>query len=254
MVTVSPASDPVASPSWKRQIARRCLAKMLPVRWLLVNGTRNSGTVCLTFDDGPHPDHTPRLLDVLKLHQVPATFFVVGARVAAYPAVVRRIVDEGHSVGHHSFYHGDPARTSARDLLDEVRRTDDVLTAVVGRCPTFFRPPHGKLTIGKTWRLWRAGQSIVLWNVDPKDWSCADARELHSRMKGRSLQGGDVLLLHDSHPHGAALVPELVAEAQCSGLRFATIPEWLGQAKSLSSANTACTNVPSRGNRCDSNS
>src|SRR5437763_16151440 len=91
-----------------------------PARWLLFRGPASSDAVCLTFDDGPHPEHTPPLLDVLKDLQVPATFFVVGQQAEKHPEIVQRMVAEGHAVGHHSLTHSPSAQTSARLLSNEV--------------------------------------------------------------------------------------------------------------------------------------
>jgi peptidoglycan/xylan/chitin deacetylase (PgdA/CDA1 family) len=223
-----PSAAKPATPSLLRQLARRGLAATLPRRWLLVRGSPRSRSVCLTFDDGPHPVHTPRLLEVLKQQQVPATFFVVGREVERYPDVVRRILAEGHALGHHSFSHGDPARTSARELLEEVRATEAVLNRVAGASPSLFRPPHGKLTAGKLWRLWRGGQTVVLWNVDPKDFACPTAEELRAWFRLHPLRGGDVVLLHDTHPHAAEVLPELIAAARVCGLDFTTPRWWVG--------------------------
>ena len=215
-------------PSSARQLVKRALMTALPRAALLVQGPAD-GQVCLTFDDGPHPEHTPRLLDVLARLELRATFFVVGSRVALHRELVRRIVDEGHLLGGHSYTHGPPATTSALELGREVRRTADLLGETVGRVPTHFRPPHGKLTAAKLLALWSQRQSIVLWNVDPKDFACRDAGELAELFASRPLRGGDLVLLHDRAAHAAAVLPELVAAARRHGLGFATVDAWTGR-------------------------
>ncbi len=211
-----------------RQLIRGAMAAVLPRRLFLVRGPRRSTAVCLTFDDGPDPNCTPALLDILKKARVPATFFVIGQRAEQHPDIVRRIVAEGHTLGNHSFTHSDPAQTSARDLLEEVRRTRTFLSAVTGHAPTLFRPPHGKLTTRKLLGLWREGQTIVLWNVDPKDFACRSDDELRATLRTGSLQGGDVVLLHDVKPT-VAVLPELIDAARRSGLTFSTPFLWLRQ-------------------------
>jgi peptidoglycan/xylan/chitin deacetylase (PgdA/CDA1 family) len=198
----------------------------LPRRRFMISGPPDSDAVCLTFDDGPHPELTPRLLDVLAESGVRATFFMVGRSVERYPQVVRRILDERHAVGGHSFTHGDPRATSARDLAAEVDRTEELFEKIAGRRSRLFRPPHGKLTPGKLWRLWRGGQSIVLWNVDPKDFECKSAGELRDRLDGATLHGGDVVLLHDTVPHAAQVLPEIIRSARARGLGFTTAADW----------------------------
>ncbi len=157
---------------------------------------------------------------------VTATFFVIGERAARYPELVRRMAAEGHLIGHHSYTHSDPARTSAAQLIGEVQRSGALLTDILGGPPRWFRPPHGKLTASKLWRLYRSGQTVVLWNADPKDYACPTAADLRRWFQQRPLQGGDLVLMHDTYPHASEVVPELVADCRARGLTFATIDQW----------------------------
>lgn len=227
-----PEIAPIARRSPLRQAARAALTAALPRRVFLVRGPARSQAVCLTFDDGPHPVHTPRLLDALKAHDIRATFFVIGRNVNDHPELVRRMVAEGHAIGGHSYDHLSPPQVSARQLIDEVRRTTALLTSLLGHPTKLFRPPHGKLTPGKFWRLWRDGQSIVLWNVDPKDFACRTADEMRARLKARPPRGGDIVLMHDNHPHAADALPDLVAAVRGQGLTFSTVLPWLGKTPS----------------------
>jgi peptidoglycan/xylan/chitin deacetylase (PgdA/CDA1 family) len=210
-----------------RQFMRRFMAAVLPRNWLLVNGPKESRSVCLTFDDGPDGDYTPQVLDVLRDFQVPATFFVVGRQVERYPNLVRRIVDEGHAIGHHTFYHGEPKSTSPRQVLDEVRRTQILLQQIAGKTTRFFRPPYGKVTGLKLLALWKAGQTVVLWNVDPKDYACQSPQELIAWFQDHSISSGDVILLHDRLPIAGSVIPHLVGCAKEKGLSFASLDQLL---------------------------
>jgi peptidoglycan/xylan/chitin deacetylase (PgdA/CDA1 family) len=167
------------------------------------------------------------LLDVLRDCGVRATFFVIGEKVERHPEIVRRMAAEGHCVGNHSFHHKDPSRSPARELLVEVRRTAGLLGRLLGHEVRLFRPPHGKLTASKLWRLWKAGQTVVLWNVDPKDYAHATAREVYDWFGARTLRGGDVILLHDRVPHAIEIIPHLVEKTRASGLTFSTVSDWL---------------------------
>jgi peptidoglycan/xylan/chitin deacetylase (PgdA/CDA1 family) len=108
-----------------------------------------------------------------------------------------------------------------------VRRTQAVLRDLVGEETTLFRPPHGKLTPLKLAGLWRAGFSIVLWNVDPKDFSRPSADALRDWFRNNPLRGGDVVLLHDDRPHATPALTELIEAARSSRLAFTTPPNWL---------------------------
>jgi len=203
------------------------LAATLPRRLFLVRGPAGCRSICLTFDDGPHPEHTPRLLDVLAEHRIPATFFVIGERAEKHPDLINRIVAEVHTLGNHSYSHGDPACTSSHELLEEVERTRDLLERLTGQPTALVRPPHGKVNAAKLWSLWRAGQTVVLWNTDPKDFACESAEELSDWFRGNPAAGGDVLLLHDYHPYAARALPEWIEEAQNRVLTFTVPTHWL---------------------------
>jgi peptidoglycan/xylan/chitin deacetylase (PgdA/CDA1 family) len=216
-----------AAPSWRRQALRRVLAATLPPRMFLTHGPRDARSVCLTFDDGPDPVLTPRVLDALRDCGIRATFFVIGKHVERHPEIVRRMVLEGHCVGSHSFTHSDPRSTSCRGLIDEVSRTSTLLAGLLGLDVRLFRPPHGKLTASKLWRLWRQRQTIVLWNVDPKDYSRTTVQEVREWFEMHALRAGDLVLMHDNCPHAFEIIPCLVQQARASGLKFSTVADWL---------------------------
>jgi peptidoglycan/xylan/chitin deacetylase (PgdA/CDA1 family) len=210
-----------------RQLVKGAMTGVLPRSALLAQGPRGALSVCLTFDDGPHPDHTPRLLDVLAEQGVVATFFVVGERAAEQTELVRRIAAEGHLLGGHSYTHGRYEQTSSRKLATEARSTAALLEQSTGQASTLFRPPHGKLTGFKLLRLWAERQTVVLWNVDPKDYARTAAEQVAEFFTARPLVGGDIVLLHDTHPHAAAVLPSLVSATRARGLEFTTVDAWM---------------------------
>ena len=220
-------SEQAARPSLVRQGLRRALATTLPRRLLLVGGPARCGSVCLTFDDGPHPEHTPRLLDLLAEHRIPATFFVIGERARKHPELIERIVDEGHALGNHSYSHTEPRHTTARQLLEDVQRADRLLLELTGRSTTLVRPPHGKVTAAKLALLWFSGQTVVLWNRDPKDFRCGSAEQLGDWFRENPPVPGGLVLLHDNHPHAVLALPSWIDDARRRGLTFATPTDWL---------------------------
>jgi peptidoglycan/xylan/chitin deacetylase (PgdA/CDA1 family) len=222
------AAAPPASPL--RQLVRATMGATLPRRLFALSAPATSRCVMLTFDDGPHPQHTPALLDCLKARGVPATFFVLGREVERHPEIVRRMAAEGHDVGHHSYTHGEPAKTSSMALLEEVSRGARLLESILGRRPRLFRPPHGKLTLSKTLGLWAARQTVVLWNKDPKDFACGSAERLEAWFREHPLAGGDVVLLHDTNPYTVGAIDTIVERVTSAGLRFGTVSHGLGVA------------------------
>ena len=210
-----------------RQMIRTTMAATLPRRLFLVHGPVDGSSVCLTFDDGPHPENTPRVLDVLQAHNTPATFFVIGENVQQHPDLLRRIAAEGHAIGHHSFLHTDPDATSSRQLLAEIKQTNQLLENLIGRKSSLFRPPHGKLTAAKMLGLWRAGQKIILWNVDPKDFQSHSPEQLRQWFKSHPLSPGDIVLLHDKVEHLAEILPEVIQSTRRRGIHFTTVAKWI---------------------------
>lgn len=209
-----------------RQLIRRGLAAALPRSLFLTAGPRRSGQVCLTFDDGPDPEHTPRLLDALAKQKVRATFFVIGERAERFPQIVRRIVDEGHALGNHTWSHRVASQLSMREFSTEVEKAGQLLADIAGAPVSLYRPPLGKITARQLFELWRRRHTVVLWNSDPKDYQCRSCDEVQRRLSSCAMQAGDLMLFHDNLPFAAEVLPSLAAQAVSAGLDFTTVLEW----------------------------
>lgn len=168
--------------------------------------------VALTFDDGPSPRYTPAILDVLREKGVKATFFVVGNHVEKYPEIARRIVQEGHEIGNHTYTHRDLVPASRRTVLREVKQAERVIKETCGVEPRLFRPPRGLYSESVRQLVVRQGYTIVLWSVSTLDWSGLTANMILRRVK-KYARNGSIILLHDS---GALLKRE-------GGLRGGTV-------------------------------
>lgn len=216
-----------------RQFLKSTLKATLPPSWLLVQGpplASSAGAieVALTIDDGPHPEHTPRVLDLLAAAGMKATFFVVGDSCRRYPDVVRRITAEGHELGNHTWLHGEPTRTSTETFLKEIQQTRQLLRDLTGYDCRLTRPPKGELTFGKTLGLWRQQQTIVLWNVDPKDYAMHDRNEMLRWCDAYQPNNGDIVLLHDDQPYSAIFLERLAAR-KLKQTHFVTVSHWLSR-------------------------
>ncbi len=155
-----------------------------------------AGRVYLTFDDGPDPRWTPRILDILAEAAVPATFFLVGRLAARYPGLVRRLAAEGHAVGNHTWSHRHPWAMTMNAARREVRDGATAIADILGQPPRWFRPPHGRLRGCMIEEAERDGQTMVLWNRSAVDWGpWASAAGIAARLD--AVQGGDIVLLHD---------------------------------------------------------
>ena len=204
------------------------MTTVLPRNRMLDRGPATATGIALTFDDGPHPEHTPRLLDELARFEIKATFFVVGQAVEQQPVLMRRIVAEGHTIGCHTYTHSEPRHTSAARVLDEVRRSLALIEDLTSLRSTLFRPPKGQLSLAKTLGLWKLQQTIVLWNQDPRDYCANPVTGILPWITNYRPSAGDIVLLHDTHPHCIQAIEPLVhLAAQCRLEPFATVDEWL---------------------------
>ena len=190
------------------------------------NAVRTSRPVlALTFDDGPNPELTPPLLDILRREGVRATFFVIGRNVDAYPDIARRIVAEGHEIANHSYNH--PALTSvgASRVNEEIEKTNASIMRATGRCPTTMRPPYGALNERVRQTILKDhGLDVVLWSVDPLDWKRPGAGVVADRLV-QGAHPGAILLAHDIHPGTIEAVPEVIERLKAKGYGFATVSQ-----------------------------
>ena len=192
------------------------------------------GLVALTFDDGPHPSSTIRVLDVLAELDVRATFFCVGRNAQEHPEILRRTLAEGHAVGSHSLTHPHPAETPLRELRREYREGHRAVSSVAGRDVPLFRPPHGHLKLGSAAIVRHQQLGTWLWTVDPQDWRPGVTRDEVASVAA-AANSGDVVLLHDwvEQPWEARALdrsatiealPLIVRAVEQRGLRFTTLP------------------------------
>ena len=162
----------------------------VPASYNSVNTSRP--VVALTFDDGPHPEFTPRLLDILRHEGIRATFYVIGRNVQTYPEIARRIVAEGHEIANHSWSHPRLTALSASRLKTEMTNTSDIIQKVTGRRPTNMRPPYGAINDRVRQTITRDhGLDVIMWSVDPLDWKRPGAEVVRRRMVEGATPGGN---------------------------------------------------------------
>lgn len=162
--------------------------------------------LALTFDDGPSPQTTPQLLEILAEHDVLATFFMLGSQAAKYPQLVGRASREGHEIGNHSWIHRSFTKMSPPQMMDDWQRTQNTLLAAGAESVTLFRPPYGARNelVRQTIPV-----SLALWNVDPEDWRAHNPAELAALITNSAKPGG-VVVLHDIKPMTIAAAPQFL--------------------------------------------
>lgn len=196
------------------------------------------GEIALTFDDGPNPAWTPRLLELLARHDVKATFFLVGKFASGQSVLVRSIFNGGHAVGNHSWTHPNLARSSAARVREELRSTKDALEQIRGKPVKLFRPPYGARRPYVLRAARELGMTPVMWNAMTNDWEEPSAERIAERLiakveaagrRGRAANivlhdGGHLMLGVDRGPSIRAA--EMLMEHFRATHRFVTVDAW----------------------------
>jgi len=209
--------------------------------------------VALTFDDGPHPEYTPKILDILKAYGVRATFFVLGQRVKQYPQIAQRIVSEGHQIANHSYNHPSFTKLRQEKLDRQVVDTSAIIKAYTGVVPTAIRPPYGALNDKVLVSLLEKHRlNVILWNVDPQDWRKPGSEVIAQRVL-ETTKPGSVILLHDIHKQTVDSLPTILTGLLSQRYVFGTVNQLLGIAQnsevSVGSLGNLVANPNSLGSR-----
>lgn len=176
--------------------------------------------VALTYDDGPNPDYTPALLDVLKQHNVKATFFLMGAYVDMYPDLTKRILEEGHVIGNHTYNHFDLATLPEDQIIQQVEWTQESIKDVTDYVPRLYRLPFGSGNAGVVDIInGHFGMKSIMWNIDTMDWSSHDTNSI-LEVAEANLQQNSMVLMHDSHPAAVEATDILIQRLKDQGYRF----------------------------------
>ena len=177
--------------------------------------------VAITFDDGPDPDYTPKLLDGLKERNVKATFFLLGEQIEKYPEIVERMHEEGHMIGTHSYEHVNLSKLSDAKAMEQVNKTNQLIFELTGEYPQYIRPPFG---------CWKCNLDYdttmieVLWDIDPLDWKTANSGVIAKRVINK-VQEYDIILLHDASVSSVNAAFKIIDGLREKGYEFVTVDE-----------------------------
>jgi len=197
---------------------------MVVRRWVPDPTTK---VVALTFDDGPWPAQTEQVLDILAEYDVKASFFMVGYLVERYPAIARRVVEEGHLVGNHTQNHVVLTRQSAEVVRAQISGGSQTLQRVTGVAPAWFRPPGGGMNTSVLREAERMEMDLVMWDVDPQDWRRPGVEPMLADTLA-AIRPGSVVLLHDGggdRSQTIAALPRLIEELKAQGYLFVTLDQ-----------------------------
>jgi peptidoglycan-N-acetylglucosamine deacetylase len=187
--------------------------------WRLPQGA----AAALTFDDGPHEEHTPRVLDLLAAHDVKATFFVVGQAAQKNPELLRRIVKEGHAVGSHTFNHRELPTLNRDELREELVSCRELIKDLTGIDATLIRPPRGRVNAVALMRIKNWGYRLIHWSKTYSDYRKDGRDPLLQRIRSGGLQARDIALFHDNNAFTVEALAEMLPEWLNRGRSFATL-------------------------------
>ncbi|MFM1653739.1 polysaccharide deacetylase family protein [Brevibacillus sp. B_LB10_24] len=188
--------------------------------------------VALTFDDGPDPYYTPLILKMLQKNGVPATFFVLGSEVDKYPKIAKRIRAAGHEIGNHGYYHHDLNRATEQEIYDDIKRAEKSILKTTGVLCQYYRPAGGVLTHDVRSAVQLTGYDLILWSVDPRDWSLRRTAAVIADSVKNNVALGDIVLFHDggrNQKQTLAALQDLIADLRSKGYRFVTVSQLLEQ-------------------------
>lgn len=179
--------------------------------------------IAITFDDGPHPYYTEQLLDGLKERGVVATFFVTGEHAELHPEIIRRMQEDGHLIGNHTYSHIQLTRTNREKFKEELIKTNDILKEITGEEVQYVRPPYGSWDKSFEKEL---NMFPVLWNVDPLDWCSGNVSCIVEKIVSKTGEN-DIILMHDYYDTSVTAALEAVDELMEKGYTFVTVEEIL---------------------------
>lgn len=225
-----PASSP-AAPAAAAESPAPTYANVQPPR--PTAGVKHSYTACevagpyiaMTFDDGPSAKLTPKLLDMLKARGIKATFFVVGTNAAEYPQIIKRMVDEGHEIGNHSWSHPALNKLGAASLRKQLEDTNAAIVKGGAPRPVVMRPPYGATSarLNKVFDE-EYGMKSILWSVDPLDWKYRNSTKVYNSIVQKAHPGA-IILAHDIHASTVEAMPEVFDTLLAKGYQFVTVSE-----------------------------
>ncbi len=185
--------------------------------------------IALTFDDGPHCKYTEQILDILRENDIKATFFVIGCNAEKNPEKVKKIAEDGHEIGNHTYSHGKKVTSDSETLNSEIRKASSVLEKIIGKKPTLFRPPEGKCNELVVSCARENGYSVILWSIDTRDWAHRAPTVIADDIM-KQVRGGDIILFHDfitpDTPTPEAL-KKIIPALKERGYEFCTVSEMI---------------------------
>ncbi|MGW8248536.1 MAG: polysaccharide deacetylase family protein [Acidiferrobacterales bacterium] len=204
------------------------LNRVAPEHFLLHRHTSPTRSLALTFDDGPHPEHTPMLIKILGTANVKGTFFLQGCEAKKYPSLVRDLINAGHQVGNHGYNHLNCRQVKYIDYINDIEEAQALLENIAGHAlPRIFRPPYGSVSPRTFLTLNARGYKYIFWSADSRDSFIRERDNLLQHVKSQQIRPGDVMLFHEDYRHSVESIEEIVKFYLDKGMSFVSVDDFL---------------------------
>jgi len=206
-----------------KQLIKKVMSLIYPGELIIQRVNVQDSKVALTFDDGPHPVNTPKLLAVLERESIKATFFCSGAECEKYPGLIKEVSNRGHEIGNHSFRHKKLKEVGAKEYQEDILRTNEIIHKNIGIVPKLFRSPYGELNLGIL-RIVRGNKMLYTgWTIDSNDSYIKGKGQLIQYLSKQDIRKGDILLFHEDYEHTIEAMPEIIGLLREKGFGFETV-------------------------------
>ncbi len=186
--------------------------------------------IALTFDDGPHPRYTPKILDILDRYEIKATFFVVGVNAENYPDTMESVIKRGHEIGNHTYSHPHVSCLDSSTLKSEVEHCESAIYGLTDYKTKLFRPPEGMVDADVRKVLRDLDYKVILWDIDTRDWAHTSPETIADNVLS-TISSGDIILMHDYIGHDSPTLEALeimIPRLLHKGYKFVVISELIG--------------------------
>ena len=187
-------------------------------RFIVQQGTTDS--IYITFDDGPHPDNTLRILETLEIHNVHATFFMTGLEMMKHQGIVKKVSAAGHVIAYHGYAHTSMKKQNIRDFTSDILKAKE-LEQIFGIKLALYRPPYGDISLSGFLYLMTHGWKIIMWSLDSRD-SFDTLEQVKNNVSARSIKPGEIILFHDDYDKTASLLDSILSDYKTAKLNIST--------------------------------
>jgi peptidoglycan/xylan/chitin deacetylase (PgdA/CDA1 family) len=207
-----------------KRLLKNILARLFP-KQLILKRLNSKNSIALTFDDGPYPIKTERLLNVLKNAGIKTTFFISGEEAEKHPELIRKIKDAGHEIGNHGYSHKCISETQPGDYHKGIEATSRLIEQYSGTTTNLFRPPYGELNPAILKLIFNERLVYAGWTVDSQDSYLKDSIELIKSLRNTKIRSGDILLFHADYDTTIDAMPEIIVDLKARGFELVTVSE-----------------------------